>query len=99
MARGTTIRGLLEAQSDRKLHSMLEAIKQEIQRLALKQRMIQDVLTDRAQREAAKPVANRERARGQFNGLSRDDLLAHIAEVGRPVKPAEMQEILASKGI
>jgi hypothetical protein len=35
----------------------------------------------------------------RFEGLKRDDLFRYIAEVDKPVKPAEMQQVLAEKGI
>jgi hypothetical protein len=80
----------------------------EIQRLGLELKFVDEALNrKRAQKgdeTARRKVAGRmnpvtTETRGQGKGLPRQDLLALVAAVGHPVKPGELREILASKGI
>jgi hypothetical protein len=83
-----TVGTLLDSLTERKLVKLRAGIAREAERLTVELRLVDDAL---ARKRSGSP-ANDEK-------LTRTDLLAHVAEVGRPVRPGEMQAILAGKGI
>jgi hypothetical protein len=83
-----TVTSLLDSLPERKLVKLRAGIAQEIGRLTVELRMVDEALTRKHSGIA-----------GADEKLTRTDLLAHVAATGRPVKPAEMQQILAAKGI
>ncbi|MHB8651341.1 MAG: hypothetical protein ACYDBR_14390 [Gaiellaceae bacterium] len=110
MADPTTVSELLATVSERKLAKMRGGVVEQIERLGLELRLIDDALSKkRPQRVreddgsvAIQRVAKRNGARvagGQFEGLSRLDLLGYVSEMKRPVRPPEVRDFLVTKGI
>lgn len=109
MADHSTLTELLLAQSEKKLHKLRTGVMAEINRLGIELRLIEDAIAKKTKAKTQDTAQagrrgengrSAERAQtGTFKGLSRGDLLEHMRAVRRPVKPAEMQPILAEKGI
>lgn len=85
------------------------SILNEIQRLGLELKFVDEAL-NRKRAQAGDTTARRriagrmnpvttETRGGQGKGLPRQDLLAYVAEIGHPVKPAEVRDFLATKGV
>lgn len=99
-----TVMELLASQPERKLRRMHDGILAEIDRLQTELRQVDEALTLKRSRlghggAAASPVAADKNHTGRFEGLPREELLAHVARVGRPVSAPEMRGILEAKGI
>jgi hypothetical protein len=110
MADYTTISEMLAGMPERKLHKMRGSIVTEINRLGIELRMVDDAIAKKTRGKAEKRAAvdrgtasetnGRTESSGQFEGLPRRDVLAHVVEMKRPsVRPQDVQQHLAAKGI
>jgi hypothetical protein len=112
MADFATLSEMLAAQSERKLQKLREGITAEITRLGAELRIVDDALARKQRREKtpapireqtptvilAESVQRRRGSNGKA-GLARTELLGYILAVDKPVTTAEVQTILAGKGI
>lgn len=95
-----TLSQFLDAQTERKLQKMREGIRNKIDGLAGELRMVEAALTRKRPKVRAEPTAAATTTpKGRNGQLSRGELYQYLIEVGRPVRPAEMRDFLAEKGI
>jgi hypothetical protein len=100
----SSVSDLLLAQTERKLVRMRAGILNEIDRLRIELKMVDEAIGKKKPRTAkAEPAtsapAQTTNGGKPADGLSRAELLLHVSEVGHPVKAAEMRDVLATKGI
>jgi hypothetical protein len=82
----------------RRLLKIRNGLTGQIEKLQGELAMVEEVIEEK---RSEAPTVRREADSngGKFEGLPRSELLKHVREVGRPVKPAEMRDALAAKGI
>ena len=98
----------LDGQSEESLTRMLDTFVEQESEARLKARLVRRVLDRRAgpgrsARSGAAPARENAPARGgggggRYTGVSRATLVATVREVGRPVSPASLCEILVERG-
>jgi hypothetical protein len=97
MAEANTLSGLLKAQPMGRLVKLRKGIVAEIDKLNDELRHVDAAMeSKRSEMVAPQERTAKKRTNG---GLPRSELLKHVADIGRPVKPPEMRDALAAKGI
>lgn len=104
MAEYSTLSGMLAAQGERKLVKLREGIVEEIDRLRIELKIVDDAL-GRKRRDKT-TVENSDRSSRQTSGsnagegLPRTVLMAHIRDIGqREVTPSDVQAYLTLRGV
>jgi len=91
-----TLTDLLISQTERKLTTMRNGIRDEIDRLSIELRLVEDAIERKRQRNDArpKPVPTPGEV-GRFDGLPREALLTYVEMMNHPsVSPAEVRQYL-----
>jgi hypothetical protein len=99
-----TVTELLVSQTERKLQKLRDSIVAEIQRLGLELKLVDEALNrKRSRARDAVPVARTPQVKSgkghAHDGLPRSELLVYVTEMKRPVKPSQVRDHLATKGI
>ena len=88
----------MEAEIER-LHDEMRALDQKLDRLRLELPIVQDALDELPEEKRPRSSTSKRSGAGQFRGLKRGDLFRYVQAAGKPVKPAEMRDALAARGI
>lgn len=93
-----TLTEMLIGQPERKLLKLRHGIHNEITRLSMELRLVDEAIARKHARGGQVPSASRP-TNGHADGMSRRDYYDALVEMGRPAKPVELREFLIAKGI